>query len=181
MNMSKLLLLSCFLFLNQIKGQNLKSVIYDFDGFDLAQTNLPEGDYAYGALQYQISAVPVAAGTGMLGDRCLQINLNWSLNYAAFGRGISRFVQLDSNKDYFNFYILNSSGEAQQVEIVLAEDDNQSFSYEASNDDSWRHTVSIPVSQQWQLVSLPLSQFSDVSPGGNSVFDALTVRALIPL
>jgi len=157
---------------NTGKGQNLKSVIYDFDGFDLAQTNLPEGDYAYGALQYLVAAVPVTAGTGILGDRCLQINLNWNLNYAAFGRGISRFIQLDYNKDYFNFYILNPSSEPQQLEIVLAEDDNQSFSYEASNDDSWRHTAIVPVSQQWQLVSIPLFLFSDVTAGGNSVFDA---------
>lgn len=160
-------LISC----KALYSQQLKSVIYDFDGFDLGQTNLPEGDYSYGDIQYKIVSPPQSMGAGMIGDRCLEINLNWNLNYAAFGRGISRFIALEQSQDFLNFYFLNASSQTAQIELVLADDDNQTTSYEASGDDSWRTSLSIPFSSTWQLISLPLSQFVNVNQGGNNKMD----------
>ncbi len=88
-----------------IQSQILKSIVYDFDGFDLGQTSLPEGDYSYGDLSYQIAANPLAQ-SDMLGDRVLKLNINWVNGYAAFGRGVSRYIEFNPNQDILNFYFL---------------------------------------------------------------------------
>jgi hypothetical protein len=168
---ARLLAITLILLASHLLRAQLKSVIYDFDGFDLGQTNLPEGDYSYGDLHYKIVRPPIGQGSGMIGDRCLELNVIWNLNYAAFGRGISKFIPLEQGRDVFNFYFLNTSGQNALIELVLADDDNQSNAYEAAADDSWRTSVSISSGGQWQLISVPLSQFTDANPGGNSKMD----------
>lgn len=172
--MNKIVCLICYQLIFSaicLKSQALKSIVYDFDGFDLNQSSLPEGDYGYGDIAYKISSPPFPTNSPMLGDRCLEIKLNWNQNYAAFGRGISRFLLLDPSKDYLNFYLLNANSQAITLELIIGEDDNQNGVFESSGDDSWRRSVSVPASQSWQLISIPLSQFSDSNAGGNGVMD----------
>ena len=154
------------------RTQVLKSIIYDFDGFDLNSVDPPEGDYDYGDLSYQVTSNPLAA-SDVLGDRVLQLNLDWSAGYGAFGRGISRYIELSAQQDRLNFYFYNpvSNGQPALVEVSIADDDNNSKAYESGNDDSWRITATITASGSWQLVSLPLQDFSDKNAGGNGVFD----------
>lgn len=164
-------LLSVFLF-QYGNAQFLKSVVYDFDGFDLGQTTLPEGDYSYGDLSYQVAANPLAA-SGQLGDRVLRLDVTWNAGYAAFGRGIGRFIDLDRTKDQLHFFFYNptANGQSANIEAVIADDDNQTGSYESGSDDSWRQSVTITGQNGWQLISLPLSSFSDNNSGGNGQFD----------
>jgi hypothetical protein len=151
----------------------LKSVIYDFDGLDLGETDLPDGDYDNFDMSYLVVANPLTASS-VLGDRVLRLNLNWSGGTGEFGKGISRYIELNAASDYFNFYIYNplSNYAAAQAEIVIKEDDNSSLNYESASDDKWSRTVSVSRSGSWQLVSLPLSSFTDVNTGGNGIFDA---------
>lgn len=163
------------IFLSTLDAQvsQLKSVIYDFDGLDLGQTDLPDGDYKNFDLDYHIAANPVLAGNA-LGDRVLELNLNWSGGTGEFGKGITRYIELDPLTDRFNFYFLNplSNYADAVVDVTIKEDDNQNNVYESTLDDKWLKTVIIPRSSTWQLISLPLSSFTDANSGGNGIFDA---------
>jgi hypothetical protein len=159
--------------LTSMEGQVLKSLVYDFDGFDLNQTNLPEGDYSYGDLTYKIKADPLSKNSDMLGDRALELNVAWNNGYAAFGRGISRYIEFNPSQDRFNFYFYNpiSNNQNASLEITLADDDNQNNTYESTQDDSWKKSLSIPVSGDWQFFSIPMNVFTDGNSGGNGVMD----------
>jgi beta-mannanase len=166
-----LTLIICALSLTS-QSQALKSVIYDFDGFDLGASDLPEGDYSFGDLSYQAAVNPSQA-SDVLGDRVLRVDLNWSANYGAFGRGISRYLELSKSEDFLNFYFYNPLSNLQPAiaELGIADDDNLTFNYEPASDDFWKTSVSIPGGNGWQLVSVPMAGFTDSNAGGNNIFD----------
>src|SRR5438128_1299729 len=115
-----------FLFFQTLNGLGqLKSVVYDFDGFDVGQTNVPEGDYGYGDLTYRVAANPLSPSE-MIGDRVLQLNLKWNVKYGSFGRGISRFIEFDPTADILNFYFYNPVENSQSAifDVNLGDDDN---------------------------------------------------------
>lgn len=153
-------------------AQVLKSVLYDFDGLDIGQTDLPEGDYNRGDLSYHVAANPLG-NSDMLGDRVLQLNLNWSAGNGSFGRGTSRFVEFDAAQDVFNFYFYNppSNAAGASVEIVFGDDDDNSSDYSVNSDDRWVKDLVIPSNPGWQLISIPLADFTDSNSGGNGIFD----------
>jgi beta-mannanase len=146
--------------------------VYDFDGFDIGQSSLPEGDYSYGDLTYEIVANPLSA-SDMIGDRALKLNINWLNGYAAFGRGTSRYVEFNHNQDYLNFFFYNPVANNQNavVSVNIADDDNASNAYENTADDVWKKLINIPGGSGWQLISIPLKDFTDGNSGGNGVFD----------
>src|SRR3990172_9004474 len=107
--MKRLLIVSFFfLLISKCIGQTarLKSIIYDFDGLDIAQTNLPDGDYKNFDLTYKVVANPVAAND-VLGDRVLELDLNWTSGKGEFGKGVTKYIDLDASADYFNFFCYN--------------------------------------------------------------------------
>jgi hypothetical protein len=155
-----------------VYSQSLKSIIYDFEGFDLNSSFLPEGDYNYGDLVHSVAANPLSP-SGILGDRVLEMKINWNAGYGAFGRGISRYIELNASKDILNFYFYNppSNGQPAVCNLKIADDDNQSNAYESNSDDNWEKQITIHTSPNWQLISVPLNDFSDGNSGGNGVFD----------
>lgn len=155
-----------------LSGQVLKSVVYDFDGLDIGQTDLPEGDYKINDLVYQVAANPLG-NSDMLGDRVLQLNLNWSAGNGAFGRGISRFIEFDPTADVLNFYFYNpvSNSANASVEVRVGDDDDGDNAFSMVSDDIWVKNVTISGSSGWQLIAVPLSGLSDSNTGGNGVFD----------
>lgn len=163
-----LLIIRCF-------GQapRLKSIIYDFDGLDIGQTDLPDGDYNNFDLTYKIVANPITA-SDVLGDRVLQLDLNWTSGKGEFGKGITKYIELDVSSDCFNFYCYNpvSNYASAVVDISITEDDNVNDVYDESFDDKWNKTITIPQSSVWQLITVPLSAFLDINTGGNGIFDA---------
>lgn len=150
----------------------LKSLVYDFDGADIGQTDLPEGDYGFSDLTYQTVASPLPFND-MISDRVLKVNLNWSVNYGVFGRGISRYIEFNQQQDVLNFFFYNPTSNNQDatLTVALADDDNQSNTFENSSDDQWIKNVVIPMAQGWQLISIPLKDFTDGNTGGNGIFD----------
>jgi hypothetical protein len=177
--MKKLIIISAFTFLysNSILAQ-LKSVVYDFDGMGIGSNVLPDGDYTNADMTYEGAANPLQ-GSDMLGDRVLKMKLNWNAGVGEFGKAMMRFVELDATVDYLNFYIYNPTGNsgAANLKVLITEDDNQNNIYEHGSDDKWVYTITIPQSGNWQLVSVPLSSFTDDNLGGNGVFDAAYTNA----
>lgn len=151
----------------------LKFLIYDFDGQNIGQTNLPDGDYNNFDLAHEIALNPLA-GSDVLGDRVLKVTLNWSGGRGEFGKGITKYVELNTTSDYINFYCYNplSNSDSVIAEVSITEDDNANGLYESASDDKWKKEKTLPRTSGWQLVSLPLSSFTDASTGGNGIFDA---------
>lgn len=151
----------------------LKYVVYDFDGLDIGATDLPDGDYRNGDLNYQVAATPLVT-SDVLGDRALQLNLSWGGGSGEFGKALSRFIDLNAGSDRLNFYFYNALTNSADslLEVVITEDDNSNNTYEYMADDKWVDTIVIHRQAGWQLISLPLSAFRDGNPGGNGIFDA---------
>ncbi len=157
----------------QVTGQNyLKSIVYDFDGLTINQTDLPEGDYKYGDLSYKVVANPLKK-SDMLGDRVLELDLNWNSGEGDFGKGMSRFIELDASKDMLNFYFYNplSNSSDASVTAIITEDDDKDNVFDITKDDQWVRNVQVSRSADWQLISLPLNTFVDENTGGNGIFD----------
>lgn len=173
--MKRALLITIFLFasiLSYAQIPVLKSIVYDFDGLDIGQTDLPDGDYKNFDLIYQVAANPLSS-SDVLGDRVLKLDLNWTSGKGTFGKGISRYIELNVAADHFNFYCYNplSNYASATVDIAIQEDDNSNNNYDNASDDQWSNTISIPRSSGWQLISVPLNLFVDVNAGGNGIFD----------
>jgi hypothetical protein len=180
----KLLFISgfCLCFYIQLHSKNdslsnsssfLKFIVYDFDGFDYGQNDLPDGDFRNGDLQYEVAGNPTQSGD-MLGDRVLKINMWWNSGYGEFGKSTRKYFELNSGTDRFNFYFYNptsSSGDA-GIKVSITEDDDGNEYFDWNADDKWVADVTIPQSGGWQLISIPLSSFQDANPMGNGMFDA---------
>ncbi|MES2139696.1 MAG: Ig-like domain-containing protein [Bacteroidota bacterium] len=151
----------------------LKSIVYDFDGLDIDQTNLPDTDYKLNDLTYKVAANPIASKE-VLGDRVLKMNLNWNLGNGSFGRKIERYIELNPSSDILNFYLYNplSNNQDATVDVLISEDDDQSNNYDFNRDDLWLKKLTLPNNSGWQFISIPLSDFSDLNTGGNGIFDA---------
>ncbi|MCW3077160.1 MAG: glycoside hydrolase family 26 [Bacteroidetes bacterium] len=151
----------------------LKSIIYDFEGQDIGQVDLPEGDYHKFDIQSSVAQNPLGTSP-MLGSRVLRAAMTWSLNKGQFGKGVSRFIQLNAAQDYFNFYIYNPSSNSSdsKIKIHINEDDNNNNIWENGSDDMWEKQVTVVRMGSWQLISIPLNSFTDINTGGNSIFDA---------
>jgi hypothetical protein len=147
-------------------------MVYDFDGLDIGASDIPEGDYAYGDLSYQVAANPLSA-SDMLGDRVMKLNLNWNGGYGSFGRGVSRFIEFDPNADMLNFFFYNpvSNGQNATFDVMIGDDDNQNGVFENASDDVWKKSFTVAGSSAWQLFSISLKDMVDNNPGGNGVFD----------
>jgi hypothetical protein len=168
----KTTLLLFVLSFNPVNAQVLKSIVYDFDGLDIGETSLPEGEFGSGDLSYQVAANPLAP-SDMLGDRVLKLDLNWAAGTGNFGRGISRYVEFSPTQDRLNFYFYNPSSNNQNaiIDVKIADDDNQSEAFEGGSDDVWIKSITVPGSAGWQLYSFALSDFTDGNTQGNGVFD----------
>jgi hypothetical protein len=151
----------------------LKSIVYDFDGLHIDQTNLPDSDYKLNDLTYKIAANPIESKE-VLGDRVLRMNLNWNSGNGSFGRKIERYIELNPTSDILNFYFYNplSNNQDATVDVLISEDDDQSNFYDYNKDDLWIKKLTLAKGSAWQLISIPLSNFLDSNTGGNGVFDA---------
>jgi hypothetical protein len=79
---------------------------------------------------------------------------------------------LDAEKDFLNFYVYQPASNTDNlIKIELQEDDNGDNVYKAENDDSWEYQQKLTMKNSWQLISIPLSEFVDDTPGGDGVFN----------
>jgi hypothetical protein len=159
---------------NAVRAQSvsLKSILYDFEGMDAGISQLPEGDYSYGDLSYRVVPNPLGY-SGMPGRQSLELTIAWKAGYGAFGKGVTRYIELNPVADRLNFYLYNplSNAEDASLTVTVADDDNDN-SLEDTADDVWKTSLlTFPRSSAWQLVSLPLGSFTDSNTGGNGKFD----------
>lgn len=99
------------------------------------------------------------------------MKINWTAkeNYGGWGKGVGKNINLDPETDHLTFriYIPKSNGHPEILKVIFEEDDNNDGILQQDKDDSWTHVLTIPEKNEWQLISIPLSLFSDGNPGGD--------------
>jgi hypothetical protein len=103
------------------------------------------------------------------------LKVQWTATegYGGWGRGVGANVELDAETDYLNFRCYNpkSNGNDEVLKVILEEDDNDNGKLEKEIDDVWATTAIIPAKDEWQIVSLPLKDFTDDNPGGDHILN----------
>lgn len=167
------LLFFCFAVLITSGRSSLKSILYDFEGMNIGLQNIPWGAYSYGAVSLKIVSNPEGY-SDMMGSRCAQVDVNWAVNWGAFGKGNSRYVEIDATVDKINFYFLNplSNSANATIDLILQDDDDDNGQFNTNLDDRWVKRIAILRASSWQLISIPFNEFTDENAGGNGNFDA---------
>ncbi len=159
-----------FITSNQTKAQ-LKFLIEDFEGFADGTTDLRlNGVFSYGNIK--LSVEKSNSQLSYSGDRYLKVKRDGKLNYGGWGKGMNINVMLDAATDFLNFYIYQPSGnDTNSIKIQLQDDDNNSNAYEKEKDDVWEYLHKTNNKNDWQLISIPLSKFSDSNKAGDGKFN----------
>jgi hypothetical protein len=170
--MRNLLVLVLCLMTSVSYGQ-LKFVIEDFEGMATDQSDFKhEGLFTFGSALANVDQKPTT-GYGYSGDRALRIGWNGKKPYGGWGKGITMNVELSPAEDYLNFYALvpKSNRRSDRIRITLQEDDNENSAFDEKADDSWEYVQMLNTSDDWQLISIPLADFSDKNSGGDGMFN----------
>jgi hypothetical protein len=100
---------------------------------------------------------------------CISINWNGAYNYGGWGKGCGKNIDLNAATDYVNFrvFIPAENKDTTIIKIMLEEDDNFNGTLDQDQDDSWYYKAALPAAGKWQMVSVPLKNFTDGNTGGD--------------
>lgn len=168
------LLISIFLLFTDASKAQLKSLIEDFEGFADGQTEMKdEGVFSYGGINL-MTLQHITSGYGYSGERALKVQWTGKEWFGGWGVGVGVYKELDVKTDYFNFYLycpkIDTVAE-DKIKIRLEDDDNNDALFDTVNDDSWFYDLPVLKKNEWQLISIALTQFSDDTKGGDGKFD----------
>lgn len=154
----------------------VKFIIDDFEGFANGSSEMKmNGVFSFGSIKLNIDTHQNVKRNSpdYFGSRFISATNDFNKEYGGWGKGICLSIDLNPDKDYLNFYILQSNTTSgDNLKIQLQEDDNGSKVYEKNSDDNWIYELVLnKSSEEWQLVSIPLSTFKDENSGGDGVFN----------
>jgi hypothetical protein len=98
---------------------------------------------------------------------CLKVRWEGKDNFGGWGKGVGKNIDLNTANDHLNFRILSPNSDSLFLKIMLEEDDDFNGKLEQDKDDSWFYKMAVAPSDKWQLISIPLTNFSDGNPGGD--------------
>jgi hypothetical protein len=165
-------LLVLFFVITAPLGAQLKFLVEDFEGFDKGGRELGEsGFFTFGGLQQDVNTERCNQ-KDYSGKRCLRISKKDRMDFGGWGCGVSRLVELDQRYDHLNFYVFSERGNKPVTfNIEIQEDDNNDGQYKKEHDDAWTCRQTIENKGVWELVSIPLTRFGDVTKGGDAGFN----------
>jgi hypothetical protein len=150
-------------------NQNILLLVDDFEELKGDSASLAkEKFFSYGSVK--ITTDNSIEDKSLLSSKTA-MKVSWAGNemYGGWGKGVGKNVNLDPATDHLNFriYIPESNGNDEIVKVIFEEDDNNDGSLQQDKDDSWQHVVNIPKKNGWQMISIPLKDFTDGNPGGD--------------
>jgi hypothetical protein len=148
-------------------------LVDDFEGLPTDSAALAkEGLFGFGSGKIMTDASqmddhPMASKTSM------RVIWDSTYNYGGWGKGIGKNFDLDPQTDYMNFriYCPKSNGGEECLKVMLEEDDNNDGILQQEQDDSWLYRVKITPKDEWQFISIPVKDFTDGNPGGDSTIN----------
>ncbi len=172
-----------FLFNNHIQAQYFKYMVVDFEGYPTGDIyNGIEGGFSYNDAVGEIANNPNTS-SDWIGTQCLKATLTHNDGYGGIGRYVGHTIEMDVNADYFNFYAYNPTSGAVTITIAIQDDDGTdptvAVNWNADDDDNFTKTITIAENTDWELISIPLSDFVDDVAwngttnvnGGNGILD----------
>ena len=163
-----LLFLMCLLTVHCTAKAQLKFIVEDFEGLADGSSDLKaNGVFSFGNIKASIIKEPQKESYS--GERFIKLQIDGKKEYGGWGKGLGSNIELDEKKDFLNFYVY--CNDTSTLKIELQEDDNGDHVYNKENDDSWFYIESLKTKDSWQLISIPLNQFKDNSPGGDGLFN----------
>lgn len=150
----------------------LKFLVEDFEGMTEGMSDLKKcGIFTFGNIEASIDTkMPVQKNYS--GKRCVFLEKKGKMDYGGWGKGIGLNMELNVATDHLNFYVFSpSENGTTSFKVELQEDDNGDHNYNKENDDSWIFHHTIEAKNKWELISIPLNQFKDDTPGGDGVFN----------
>jgi hypothetical protein len=144
----------------------------DFENLKSEKELEKENFFAYGSVQMKLDSLNTGKGT--LGSKtCCKIVWKGEDKFGGWGKGIGKNIDLDRETDYLNFRILYPAGRLTNdvIKVILEEDDNDDGILQKELDDSFSYTLNLKPSDKWQFISIPLKEFYDSNPGGDSLLN----------
>jgi hypothetical protein len=148
----------------------LKFIVEDFEGFSDGIFSFNEnGIFTFGCLNAKVDGA-MCNGKSYSGQKAIRLEKSGKADFGGFGKGLNRCIELDQRTDYFNFYVY-SSGDPVTFRIELQDDDNNDNKFNKHQDDNWTCNETIKKNNGWQLISIPLTRFSDANKEGDGAFN----------
>jgi hypothetical protein len=148
-------------------------LIDDFEGLRSDSVSVQKaGFFGYGRMKISLDSVHVDQNLAA-SKTCLKIDWSGKDSYAGWGKGVGKNVDINTYTDYLNFRVLVPMGTSKEETLLvrLEEDDNSNGVLDETNDDSWGYRLKIKPQDKWQLISIPLTDFTDGNVGGDSLLN----------
>ncbi len=149
----------------------LKFLIEDFEGCSRSPESMNRiGAFTFGSLKLKISQSQ-SSGKGYSGRTAIEQLHDGTHIYGGWGLGVFRLIQLNQEKDRFNFFFLSREATDASMIIYLQDDDNWDGVFTEHSDDVWKYHATIKPGKGWQYFSIPLSALFDDNKGGDGAFN----------
>jgi hypothetical protein len=148
-------------------------LVDDFEGLPTDSASLSAaGFFGFGSVKIttdasQIDDHPMASKTS------LRLVWDSAYGYGGWGKGVGKNFDLNPNTDYMNFriYVPETNGNDECLKVMLEEDDNNDGILQQDQDDSWLYRVYVKPKNEWQFISIPVKDFTDGNPAGDSILN----------
>lgn len=148
-------------------------LIDDFEGLSSDSISIQKaGFFGYGRVKISLDSAHVDRNLSA-SKTCMKIDWSGNDSYAGWGKGVGKNVDLNTETDYLNFRVLVPKGTDTEETLIirLEEDDNSNGILDETKDDSWGYKLKIKPQDKWQLISIPLTDFTDGNAGGDSTLN----------
>jgi hypothetical protein len=128
--------------------------------------------FTYGSVRFSLNSDRIDK-SAMAGTSCLKVSWKPGETYGGWGKGVGENIDLNTETDFLNFriFIPKSNGESEFLKVIIEEDDNDDGKLQKDKDDQWAATVTLPATDSWQIVSIPLKEFADENEGGDHILN----------
>lgn len=169
--MTTRLIIILLLFLPFAATCQLKFIVEDFEGLSRSPESLAKaGAFSFGAVKLKMSQSQ-SSGKGYSGRSAIEQLHDGAHNYGGWGIGVFRLIQLDQEKDHFNFFFQSRENGEFPVILFLQDDDDADGVLNEQKDDIWKYSIVLKPGAGWQYVSIPLKSFEDANKGGDGKFN----------
>lgn len=140
-------------------------LIDDFEGLTDTTSLKNASFFGYGNAHISIDSTKNDKNT-IASKNCVKVQWGGAYNYGGWGKGVGKNVELNTAKDHFNFrvFVPKTNADTTILKLMLEEDDNFNGTLDTDKDDSWFYKIPLYSTGKWEMVSIPLKDFTDNNP-----------------
>jgi hypothetical protein len=149
-------------------NDNIVLLIDDFEGLTDSVSLVKTNFFGYGNCRIIPDSLQTD-GNAIALKTCLKVQWEGKNNFGGWGKGVGKNIDINTATDHLNFRIFSpkTNTDTTLIKIMLEEDDDFNGKLEQDKDDSWFYKLPVISSDKWQLISIPLTKFTDGNAGGD--------------